>query len=122
MVATKGLGDRRATVRFDVGGGLWGTLETMEPLPMRNIGPGGVLVESPAPLELESTHSIQLLLPGHESMADVRVRHVTSIHDMAKGSRYLIGLEFLALEDSAVMEIDQLVARGGVPPSGSEVV
>jgi hypothetical protein len=94
----------------------------MDPLPMRNIGRGGVLVESPAPMKVDSFHRIHLLLPDHESVAEGRVRHVTSIHDTAGGSRYLVGFEFVTLEQSAIEQIDLLVASGGLPPGRTEVI
>jgi hypothetical protein len=122
MVARDRLGDRRAAVRFELGGRLWGTLETMEPLPVRNVGRGGLLVESPAPLEIDSVHRVQLVLSGRESIAEARVRHVTGIHDVVGGSRYLVGFQFVTVEESALAEIDRLIVKGGVPPAGTEVV
>ena len=37
------LGDRRVRPRFEIVGELWGTLETVLRLPLRNVGIGGAL-------------------------------------------------------------------------------
>ena len=107
------LGDRRAAVRFDLGGHAWGTVETMDPLTVRNIGRGGLLVEALRPLTVDSVHQMHLILQGDESVVQGTVRHVTGIRDALPRVRYLIGFEFVDVSPATLEWIDQLVAAGG---------
>ena len=50
------IGDRRIRPRFDIVGDLWGTLETVLQLPLRNVGRGGALIHSHVPLPSHSVH------------------------------------------------------------------
>ena len=111
------LGDRRAAVRFDLAGQVWGTIETLDPLPLRNIGRGGLLVESLRPLRLETLHRLHLVLPGYEAIVEGRVRHVTTMYDDRAQVRYLVGFQFVDVESATQDRIDQLVLPGdGYPP------
>ena len=44
------IGDRRIRPRFDIVGDLWGSLETVLRLPLRNVSRGGALIHSHVPL------------------------------------------------------------------------
>ena len=101
------LGDRRGELRFEIIGHLWGALESTEHLPLRDIGRGGVLVESRLPLAPDSVHAM-LLRFGAEPDHDVRVR-VRHVRPADAGEGYLVGLEFLDLTAPAVAEIDRFV-------------
>ena len=91
------LGDRRVRPRFEIVGELWGTLETVLRLPLRNVGIGGALFESHVPLAAESIHRLNWTCEDRESAVQVRVRHVRPV-ESADGERtYLIGIEFLSL-------------------------
>lgn len=79
-------------------------------MPLRNVGRGGILVETPHPLKEESFHGIHLVLPGHESLVEGQVRHVTAISN-AKGRRYLIGFKFVTVEPATLEFIERLVAE-----------
>jgi hypothetical protein len=113
MASEGSLGDRRATVRFDLGGHAWGTVETMDPLTIRNIGRGGLLVESMRPLKVDSTHQMHLVLHEDESIVQGTVRHVTGIRDALPRLRYLIGFEFVDVSPGTLEWIDQVVSAGG---------
>jgi hypothetical protein len=116
------LGDRRSRPRFEIVGQLWGALETVEPLDLKDISRGGALLESRVPLSPDSVHRLRVAF--NDVIADVqaRVRHVRSV-PRASGDRYLIGLEFLHVQQAALDRIDQMVARAGevVPPQPNHV-
>ena len=72
------LGDRRSDLRFEIIGQLWGSLETVEHLPLRNLARGGALVESRLPINPEMVRSVRLALGDQVNDIQVRVRHVTA--------------------------------------------
>ena len=113
MVTKDRLGDRRSDLRFEIIGQLWGSLEAVEPLPLRNVGRGGALVESRLPLAADTVHGVRLAYNARTSTLQARVRHVTPIISPLGAERYLIGLEFLHPEESALEQIDTLVAASG---------
>lgn len=104
------LGDRRNRPRFDVVGELFGTLETVLQLPLRNVGLGGGLFESHVPLVPESIHRLAWRCGDRDTAVQVRVRHVRS-NVSADGERsYLIGIEFLTLNPVIVEQIQEWLA------------
>jgi hypothetical protein len=113
------LGDRRSDVRFEIVGHLWGSLVTVETLPLRNIGRGGALVESRLPLTPATVHGVHLIHNAETATFHAKVRHVTPIVSASGVARYLIGLEFLDLEETALEQIDILVAASGGSPTPS---
>jgi len=108
----KRIGDRRARGRFEVVGSLTGTLETTRRLAIRNIGPGGALLDSPVPLTLGSRLSGRLGIRGHGRNAEARVRHLTALSDRGGGIHYLVGLQW---EQST--SVDDLVGTEPVKPA-----
>ena len=58
------IGDRRIRPRFDIVGDLWGTLETVLQLPLRNVSRGGALIHSHVPLPSHSVHRIAFNADG----------------------------------------------------------
>lgn len=102
------LGDRRSDLRFEIIGPLFGSLETVDPLPLHNVGRGGALVESRVALETDSVQTVRLGYNGQAAELQAVVRHVTQTLSPI-GERYLIGLEFLGLSDEATKHIDTLV-------------
>ncbi len=101
------LGDRRGELRFEIIGHLWGSLESVEQLPLHDVGRGGALVESRRPLAQDSVHAMALRF-GAEPLHDVRVR-VRHVRPSQSGEGYLVGLEFLDLDQAAVEQIDRYV-------------
>ena len=89
------LGDRRIRPRFDIVGDLFGTLETVLRLPVRNVGRHGALIHSHVPLPLESVHRLTFQSDGQDVSADVCVRHVESEVSMDGERTFLIGVEFV---------------------------
>jgi c-di-GMP-binding flagellar brake protein YcgR len=103
------LGDRRTDLRFEIIGQLWGSLDTVEDFPLRNLARGGALVESPMPLSPEMVRAVRLAFDGTTHDIQVKVRHVTS-EKMSDGERYFVGLEFVDPSAAALEQIDRIVA------------
>ena len=110
------LGDRRARTRFEIVGPLWGALERVEPLTVRNISRGGALMESSVALKLDDVHRLRVTHDGHAADVQVRVRHVRVTPRV--GARYEVGLEFLTLPDAIASEIDRLVGENRATAAG----
>lgn len=90
------LGDRRARIRLEVVGSLWGTLEVSKQARVVNISTSGALIASPVPAALDSTQTVKLVLKGHEIRVDARVRHLKRVVGVGdEETPYHIGLEFL---------------------------
>jgi len=83
-------GDRRAKNRFELVGTLPGTLETWHRYPVRNLSPGGALVESAVPMPAGSRLSGRLLFQGSQREVKAEVRHAEE--DGGGTGRFLIGL------------------------------
>ena len=60
------MGDRRIRPRFDIVGDLWGTLETVLRLPLRNVSRGGALIHSHVPLPSQSVHRLAFHSNGQD--------------------------------------------------------
>ena len=84
-------GDRRGRNRFEVVGTLPGTLETWHRHRVRNLGPGGALVESAVPLAPGTRVTGRLSLLGGQRDIKAEVRH-TIENGSGSGRRYLLGL------------------------------
>jgi c-di-GMP-binding flagellar brake protein YcgR len=91
------LADRRVRPRFEIVGELWGTVETILRMPLRNVSPGGALIQSPIALPVDSVHHVMLSNEGHHAPASLRVRHVRQAADGDGPDYFLIGVEFLTL-------------------------
>ena len=82
--------DRRSSPRFDVVGRLCGSALSAQQATVRNVGAGGVLVESSWPLPIDARVALRLtssLSGGHVA---TRIRHIR----VQEGPIHLVGLEF----------------------------
>jgi H2-forming N5,N10-methylenetetrahydromethanopterin dehydrogenase-like enzyme len=91
------LGDRRRVRRYDIVGELGGAMEIALRLPVRNIGVGGALLESPVPLAAASVHYVMLSWNGGDVATEVRVCHVARAVAADGERNYLIGVEFASV-------------------------
>ena len=107
------LGDRRLRPRFEIVGELWGTLETALRLSLRNVGTGGALFESDVPLAPESIHRLSWSYAERQTAVQVRISHVRPI-EATDGMRYLIGIEFLALNPLIAAQIQARLSGAGI--------
>jgi PilZ domain len=89
------LADRRGKPRYDVVGELWGTLELVVQLTLRNLSPSGALIESHVPLTPDSVHWLRFDGGGRQIVTQMQVRHVTPSPGR-DGGTYFIGVEFLS--------------------------
>jgi hypothetical protein len=104
------IGDRRIRPRFDIVGDLWGTLETVLRLPLKNVSRGGALIHSHVPLPSQSVHRLAFQSNGQDLSVPVRVSHVDT-QVSADGERtYLIGVEFLSAQPAVLELIDRWMA------------
>jgi hypothetical protein len=104
------IGDRRIRPRFDIVGDLWGTLETVLRLPLKNVSRGGALIHSHVPLPSQSVHRLAFQSNGQDLSVPVRVSHVDT-QVSADGERtYLIGVEFLSAQAAVLELIDRWMA------------
>jgi hypothetical protein len=111
---TRRLGDRRARPRFEIVGELFGSLETVLLLPLKNVGIGGALFESHVPLTAESIHRLTWKSDDRETVVQVRVRHVKPVESVDGERTYLIGVEFMSLNALIAGQIQQWLAAGMV--------
>lgn len=95
----KPLGDRRARVRFEVVGALFGSLDVMEPACIVNISPLGALIASSTPLPLGSSPSLSFEIDGTRIAVPVLVRHVRRLPESG-GAEFHIGVEFVSFPES----------------------
>jgi hypothetical protein len=86
------IGDRRADVRLEVVGALWGTLEMQKRAQLIDVNETGALLLSAVSLPINTVHAVEITRNGHSQTAEVRVRHVRPAHAGA----FHLGLEFLA--------------------------
>jgi hypothetical protein len=106
------MGDRRIRPRFDIVGDLWGTLETVLRLPLKNVSRGGALIQSHVPLPSQSVHRLAFESGGQDLSVPVRVSHVDA-QISADGERtYLIGVEFLSAQPALLEFVERWLAAG----------
>jgi hypothetical protein len=106
------IGDRRIRPRFDIVGDLWGSLDTVLRLPMRNVSRGGALIQSDVPLPPQSVHRIALQADGKELSVPVRVSHVDAQVSAYGVHTYLIGVEFISAQPALLQFVDRLLVAG----------
>lgn len=108
------IGDRRVRPRFDIVGDLWGSLESVLRLPLKNVSRGGALIHSHVPLPVQSIHRVALHVGEQEVSVPVRVSHVDQQVSADGENTYLIGVEFVSMQPALLQLIDRLaVARQG---------
>ena len=106
------VGDRRIRPRFDIVGDLWGSLETVLRLPLKNVSRGGALIHSHVPLPPQSVHRIALHAGGQELSVPVRVSHVDAQVSADGEQTYLIGVEFISAQPALLQFVDRLLVTG----------
>jgi hypothetical protein len=113
------LADRRLASRFEIVGKPWGTLETLEPLRVRNLSREGMLLESATPLAVGSVHVFQVVNGTVTARIQAAVRHVSSARQAGSGQWYLTGLEFLTLDAEAAAGIERILREHPAPSNAS---
>jgi hypothetical protein len=103
------LADRRITTRFEILGELWGSVLATEPLRLCNLGREGALVESVAPLPVGSTQAIRLILGTNTAEIRATVRHLSPVYLEGGSRRYLVGLEFMNINEQTTVWIEHMM-------------
>ena len=111
MTLNERLGDRRAELRYEIIGDLWATLVATRPLPVLNLGSGGMLVESTGPMPVGSLQRLRLVVGDLASDVAASVRHVTLAQ--GKPDTYLVGMAFVDVPTAAQQRIDAFVGGTG---------
>jgi hypothetical protein len=102
--------DRRTAVRYEAAEQMWGTVARTRELALRDIGRGGVQLESPVAFPLNSAHVVTLPLQRSMSVT-ARVRHATPGTTSGGAPAFRVGLEFVAPSVEVLEQIDALVAK-----------
>jgi len=114
------LADRRSATRFEIVGELWGSVQELEPLRVCNMAPEGALIESIAPLPVGSVQQIRLIQGTRTTDIRATVRHLSPVYLAGGGRRYLVGLEFLNVDEKAAMRIGYLMEEHREQPTQDE--
>jgi hypothetical protein len=110
MTPQSRLGDRREYLRFEVAGQLWASVDFGEQAVLRNIAPGGALVETSLPCVSKPIRAAQIAFQERGAELNVIVRHVSPASASPDGgTRYLVGLEFVNVSPAQHLDIERLV-------------
>ncbi len=104
--------DRRGRPRFEIVGDVTGTLETAVSLLLRDVGRGGVLVESSVILTAGALHTAMFSCDGQQTSVGVCVRHVRPVVS-GGGQRFLAGLEFTTVTPGLLELIERWMGLQG---------
>jgi hypothetical protein len=105
--------DRRRSPRIDLLADLHGHLVTLdERVLVRQIGTGGMIVETTAPLSPRTEHDFRLTVGSTAFTVKARVVHGRVSVDGDSVS-YVTGLEFVALPPESLAAIGELVEQHG---------
>jgi hypothetical protein len=91
------VGDRRSSVRLDVVGALWGTLEFQKHVRVRDLNHDGALLEFPFPVLPDTVQAVSFEHQGDQVRLRVRVRHVRRSMGPDGAPTFLAGVEFLSV-------------------------
>jgi hypothetical protein len=114
------LADRRGATRFEIVGELWGSVQALEQLRVCNLAAEGALIESIAPLPVGSVQPIRLVQGTQTTEVRAAVRHVSPVYLAGGGRRYLVGLEFLKIDEQTATSIGALMEEHREQPNRDE--
>jgi hypothetical protein len=97
-------------------GAFWGTFDAGDSVRVHNLTHHGALIEAHQPLAVESVQRVCLVLDGHPTLADARVRHLQQSMTTTGRVRYLMGMEFLTTSGDFNEAVDRLIAFRATPP------
>ncbi len=107
--------EKRDAERIPILGELLGEVMVFEPMAIREIGRGGVQVETRFPLQLNSLHDLRLTLAERSIVVKGRVAHCR-ISDVDQDAvTYRSGLEFIELSarvEAAIVDFLDAVKTG----------
>jgi hypothetical protein len=76
-----------------------------------NIGPGGLMLEAPVPLSVESTLRLHLVVGGERTDVDARVRGCVR-RSRGRREAWGVGVEFEALDPVARERLERALGPG----------
>ena len=100
----KPFGDRRARVRYEVVGALFGLLEVAEPAHVINISTTGALITSPQPVPVGSSQPVLFTVNGKQVPMSVTVRRVQLIEG-GETPQFHVGVEFVSSPEPLIRSI-----------------
>jgi hypothetical protein len=77
-----------------------------------NIGPGGLMLEAPIPLPVESSLDLRLVLSGERSDVHARVRGCVP-RWQGRRQAWAVGVEFVNLDPVARARLERALGRTG---------
>ena len=98
-------------MRFEILGELWGSIQATESAHLCNLGRTGALIESFAPLPVGSTRAIRLVRGTSTAEIRASVRHRSPVYLEDGGRRYLVGLEFINVDEQTTELIEHLMSE-----------
>jgi len=101
-------GDRREHLRFEAAGPVWASLDLDQRVTLRNIAPGGALIEARLTGGWRSVRAGQISFRDRGPALTVIVRHVTPL-DGTDNDTCLVGLEFVNLSVAGRADVDRLI-------------
>lgn len=102
--------ERRDSERLSILGDLHGEVMLFQPMGIREVGHGGVQIETAFPLQLDSLHELRLTLGDRSVVVKGRVTHC-SISDVDQETvTYSSGMEFVEPSDRVVGVIAEFIA------------
>ena len=112
--------DRRQATRFEFVGDQLGSVHGLEPLRVRNLGRDGLLIESVAPIAVGSVLGLHMIHGTASAQIQAAVRHQSPASHSGNGEQYLVGLEFINLDEDARGWIDEVLDAQSKPATLGE--
>jgi hypothetical protein len=112
--------DRRQAPRFELIGGQPASVQGLEPLRVRNLAREGLLIESVAPILVGSILVLHMIHGTSSAQVEAAVRHQSLAQAVGGAQQYLIGLEFVNLDEHARSWIDEVLDSQGQTPTRNE--
>jgi hypothetical protein len=103
--------ERRRGARVDLLAELQGHVVTLdETITVRQVGPGGLTIETTAPLSARVTHDFRVTVDDRTALVRARLAH-SRVQMQGDAVSYLSGLEFVEPSQDAIHILDEIVAR-----------
>lgn len=101
--------EKRETERLDILGDLPGAAAVVQPVSIKQLSRGGVLVETPVPLQPNTLHEFRLALGDRSVIVKGRVAHCRVSDVDQEQVRYRAGIEFVELPSAAADAIGRFI-------------
>jgi hypothetical protein len=101
--------EKRETERLDILGELPGAASVVQPVTIKQLSRGGVLLESAVPLQPNSLHEFRLDLGDRSVVVKGRVAHCRVCDVEQEHVRYSAGVEFVELPSATAAAIADFI-------------